>query len=171
VSIPSWLCNIVTSDAFLLVVGALLAGLIGYGFSRLQEHQKAEGVRTGLGPVLHGELVTMAPGERLVDEDPPTARYLVYSTLPQLLAPGVIDPRTNTPLLMLLIRFNYAVENFNAKAQAYNAAWASDRHPQVIALLYRDLETAFLDYERAHTELLNQVEQVGQLGGPLPLSD
>ena len=158
------------SNGFWAVVGALLGSLLGYGFSRLQERQKTHDARDALGGLLYGELLTTPP-ETLFGEEPPTARKLVFSALPQLLAPGVLDSRKDTALLMLLIQFNEAVENFNDKARTYNTAWASDQHPQTQRRIYLDLEPTFQDYKKAHEQLMHQIERVGELGGPLPIGE
>jgi hypothetical protein len=159
--------NLIANNGFWVVVGTFL----GYGVWRIQERQKAQAARRALGSLLHGELVTMTPGARPTGDDPPTARKLVFSALPQLLAPGVIHAQTEWPLLMLLIRFNVAVENFNDKARTYNTAWASDQHGNIQRLCHQDLELTFWDYREAHGQLLHQIEEVGELGGPLPLGE
>ena len=111
----------------------------------------------------------MTPGDRpILSEDPPTARRLVFSALPQLLAPGVVDPKKDWDLLMLLIRLSDAVENFNDKARTYNTAWASAQHPDVQALCHHDLEMTFWDYRDAHEDML---AVIGRLGDPLPLAE
>jgi hypothetical protein len=92
---------------------------------------------------------------------------LIYRVLPQLLTPGVLDPDDDNALLMLVIRLQDAVENFNDQARTYNMAWASDRHPQVVARLRQDLEWSYRDYSEAHEQLLYQIEEVRELGGPL----
>ena len=75
----------------------------------------------------------MAPGDSPTLGKPADRAPVVVTTLQQLLTPGVLSPKDDTALLMLLIRLQAAVANFNDKARTYNGAVASDRHRQVLS--------------------------------------
>lgn len=161
-----WLEALIDSTGLWTLIGVV----IGVVLTQFQERRKAKMVRRGLGGLLYGELLVMDLGERFIGDDPPTARQLSLNALPQLLAPGIIDPEKEDDLLMQLITLAAAVNRFNDKARTYNAAWASDQHPDMQRRCFQDLEMAALDYGKAHALTMRQIE-IGRLGKPLPLNE
>jgi hypothetical protein len=163
--------DLLASTGFWAVVGALLGALLGYVGLLLHEWQRRRGDRKALGSLLYGELVTMTPGDAPAEGEPAIARLLVFITLPQLLTSGVLNPKDDAALLMLLLSLQAAVADFNERARTYNNAIATDRHPQDIARMRRELDGPFRDYKDAHQQLMHQIEEVGELGGPLLLGE
>jgi hypothetical protein len=166
-TVPEWFLDVVTSEPFYLVVGALLASLMGYLATLVHDAQKTKAVRRGLGTLLHAELVTMSPPDDPITHDPDQARRLVLRSLPQLLAPGVLDPDRDTFLMMELIFLASVVDDFNERARLYDEAYANGEPPQKMQLLYNALWMSTSDYRDAHR---NVTKQLWQLGPPMPLN-
>lgn len=163
-----WWSQLIESTAVWTIVGIVIGTLL----TRLQASQDAKAIWRSLGGLLYGELVLMDPEGGLISDDPPTARRITLNALPQLLAPGVIDPQKEDDLLMQLIILADAVDRVNDKARTYNEAWAAaaDRHPDMQRRCREDLQMAFMDYRRAHALTMRQI-QIGRLGKPLPLNE
>jgi hypothetical protein len=130
-------------DAASLVIGALLSGMVGIGTTKLQDWLRLRATRRALGGVLDGELLIMCPehprGDPLRD-DPRTARRITLKSLPQLLAPGVLDVRKDEDLFMELLRMQRFVEDFNERARTYDDAWANnagDKKPNCCTTICR----------------------------------
>lgn len=162
------LYDALASDGFDLVAGAFLASLVGHITWRWQERQNARATRKALGGWLHGELVTMSPRDSPIYNDPPTAARLVLNSVPQLLAPGVLNPRKDWDLYMHLIFLASVVDNFNDKARIYNDVWASGEPPGKLQLCFNDLQMSNWDYQEAHEAMMRMVER---LGPALPLGE
>lgn len=164
----NWLNNIISSDGFGLVVGALLAIFSGYATTVIQEVRHRKAVRQGLGSILHGELIFSSPSDDPISRDPDHAKRLSLRSIPQLLAPGILDPVRDEHLLMTLIQIDKVVDEFNERATLWDQAFAAGADEKKLQTLYNALQFSNWDYRDAHASMM---AQLWQLGPPIPLTD
>jgi len=143
-----------------LVIGALLAGIVGYAFNRLQTKQAHDALREGWGAVFYDQVYTQGPRNDPIGTDPPTVRLLNYSAISHLLQPGVIDPQKDSALLNLLIFFDSVVQDYNYRAQIYNSAWATGVDRETLEKCKRDVYMSNMDYGENHSNVSNQLWQL-----------
>ena len=117
-----WFDTIVTTRGFDLVVGAILASITGYVAARIQEVRNRKSVREGLGTILHAELIAETPRDDPIFRDPDQAMRLKIRSIPQLLAPGILDPTRHQHIMMDLIFLAAVVDEFNERAMLWDQA-------------------------------------------------
>jgi hypothetical protein len=165
--VADWLNTIVTNRGFDLVVGAILASITGYVATRIQEVRNRKSVREGLGAILHAELIAETPNNDPIYWDPDQAMRLKIRSIPQLLAPGILDPTRDQQIMMDLLSLDTVVSEFNERAMLWDQAFAAGADEKKLQSLYSSLQSSNLDYRRSHAGVM---KQLWQLGPPIDLS-
>lgn len=108
-----------------LVLGALIAGFVGYVVNAVQQRQELRRARQAWGTLLYDQLISQPPRKYPINDDPPTVPLLTYSAIPHLLQPGILKLPKEGQLQNFLSFLESAVNEYNYKGQSYNAAWQS----------------------------------------------
>lgn len=161
-----WLHNFISSAWFSLFVGAFLAALTGYVAETIRESRHREMVRQKLGTLLHGELEISSPRDYPIYSKPDHAMRHSLPSVPQLLAPGILDPVRDEQIMMSLIQINKIINEFNERAALWDQAYAAGSDKEKLFELSKPLQFSNLDYKDAHEGVL---AQLWQLGPPIPL--
>jgi hypothetical protein len=166
--VADWFATILANRGFELVVGAILASLTGYVATRIQEVRNRKSVREGLGTILHAELIAETPRDDPLYREPDQAMRLKVRSIPQLLAPGILDPTRDQQIMMDLIFLDTVVSEFNERAMLWDQAFAAGADAAKLQILYNSLQSSNWDYRRIHAGVMRQL---WQLGPPMNLSD
>lgn len=163
---PGWFTNFISSAGFNLAVGGFLAFLGGVAATYVQEKRQRSATRIGLGKALYGELINSSPREDPLYYNPDCAMRLSLRSLPQVLAPGVLDPDKENDLFMQLISLAKIVDEFNERAALWDEAFAAGADDEKLDTLYHALISSNWDYQKAHAWTLRML---WRLGPPLGL--
>lgn len=149
--------ELVNSPGSHLVIGALLAGVVGYVFVIYERKQNQRRTREGWGAILYDQIYTQGPSGDPIGTDPPTIMLLNYSALDHIFQPGVLDAQKESALLNLLVFFDSVVKNYNYKAQVYNSAWANGVERSILDKCRIDFYMSNMDYKEQHDNVRNQM--------------
>jgi hypothetical protein len=155
-------------ESMYLVIGALLAGLIGYLSTRIYESQKSAAARRALASMLHAELMYEAPFDDPIYHDPKEAKRIQVRSISQLLSPGILDPAHHAFLITNLVFLASSIDDFNERARLFDEAILRDASPAQLQLLYNSLQMSNRDYNDAHRLVLAELWMVGP---PFPFSN
>lgn len=150
------------TEAILLVAGALISGLVGFGFNKLETAQKLKVDRRAWGSTLYSQIYIQSPRQSLTDAEAPTIRLLNYSALSRILNSGVMDPDRESDLIDFFTFFESVVSDVNDRAHIYNHAWASGMDKAHLDKCFRDVQISYMDYIENQPRALDQVRRLFQ---------
>lgn len=161
-----------------IVIGAVIAGLVGLITERFREWRTTSKTRATLAGILTGSLDTEAPSGNdlygpIIGSDPPTARYVQVAGLDEILAPGVLDPRNEEDLILGCLHLRSAIGSYNRSAELYNNGWLQGVDQRRLDAAWRGMHADYSDVAKGADELNNMIERVGPrlaMPGEEPLS-
>jgi hypothetical protein len=152
-----WIFRLFGHAGTQLVIGAFLAGLVGWGFTVLETRQSYKRAREGWGAILYDQMYSQGPPNDPIGSDPPTVRLVNYSALQHILQPGVLDPQKESALLSLLNFFDSVVQDYNYRAHTYNSAWASRADYSMLEKCRLDLYMSNMDFKEQYQNVMQQM--------------